>query len=151
MGNILRRTRFIKRMDIVNGWLKEADRMKKQNLAGSVIILLLVIGLCGCISPPAKDIDVTILEIDHQDNQFYVNVTVKNNQDKTGWIDDVHLTTANDNIISMTGAGIDEKIEPGHTIEITLYSAEVYVSIVDPPFNLAYAAFPSGNTYTVLI
>lgn len=114
----------------------------------TVIILILVIIILFAGSP-TKDIDVKVLDIHDQNNQYFVNASIKNNQDKIGWIADMYLSTVQGSTIDLTGAGAGYKIEPGKTINLTLMSAEVYESINDAPFTLSYTAFPSGNKYTV--
>ena len=126
--------------------------MKKKNMlslilvAVIILILVLVIFFAGS---PTKDIDVKVLDIYDQNNQYFVNVSIKNNQDKTGWIADMYLSTVQGSTIDLTGAGAGYKIEPGKTINLTLMSAEVHESITDAPFTLSYTAYPSGNEYTV--
>ena len=126
--------------------------MKKKNMlslilvAVIILILVLVIFFAGS---PTKDIDVKVLDIYDQNNQYFVNVSIKNNQDKTGWIADMYLSTVQSSTIDLTGAGAGYKIEPGKTINLTLMSAEVHESITDAPFTLSYTAYPSGNEYTV--
>ena len=114
-----------------------------------VVIILILAVLILFIKTPAKDIDVKVLDIYDQNNQYYVNVSIKNNQDKTGWIADMYLSTVQGSTIDLTGAGAGYKIGPGKTINLTLMSAEVYESITDAPFTLSYTAYPSGNEYTV--
>ena len=125
--------------------------MMKKNILSLilVVVIILILVLILFARSPAKDIDVKVLDIYDENNQYFVNVSMTNNQDKTGWISDTYLTTVEGNSISLTGAGIDEKLDPGETIELTLFSAEIYDSIIDPPLKLAYTAFPSGNTYSV--
>jgi hypothetical protein len=88
----------------------------------------------------------------HQENgQFIVNVSIKNNQDKIGWVDDTYLISLDGSVIDLTGGGIDEKFDPGTTQMLTFFSTQVNENIVDSPLKLSYTAFPSGMTYTVLI
>jgi len=61
------------------------------------------------------------------------------------------LETVEGNAIDLTGAGIDEKVDPGETTNIKLFSAEVTESIIDSPITLNYTVFPSGITYFVEI
>jgi hypothetical protein len=117
-------------------------------LISIIIFFLIVVFFAGTRS---KDIDVNVLEIHDQNNQYYVNVSLKNNQEKTGWIEDTYLSTVQGSKIDLTGAGSGHKIESGKTIILTLWSAEVQESITESPFTLTYTAFPSGNEYTVYI
>ena len=57
-----------------------------------VIILILVLIILFAVNP-AKDIDVKVLDIYPHDNQYFINVSIKNNQDKMGWIYDMYLLT----------------------------------------------------------
>lgn len=114
----------------------------------AVIIIILVLGILYAGSS-TKDIDVKVLNIYDQNNQYFVNVSIKNNQDKTGWIADMYLSTVQGSNIDLTGAGAGYKIDPGKMINLTLMSAEVHESIIDAPFTLTYTVFPSGNKYTV--
>jgi len=116
-----------------------------------LIIIVIIFALIIFVKTPVKDIEVVVLSINYENEEFYVNVSIKNNQDKTGWISDTFLTTVEGNSISLTGAGIDEKIDSKDALELTLFSAEVYDSITDPPLKLTYTAFPGGNTYSVEI
>jgi len=111
-----------------------------------ILILVLVILFAGS---PTKDIGVKVLDIYDQNNQYFVNVSIKNNQDTTGWIADMYLSTVQGSTIDLTGAGAGYKIGYGETINLTLMSSEVYGGITDAPFTLTYTAFPSGNEYTV--
>ena len=128
--------------------------MKKKNMLSFilviVIILILVLTILFVVSP-TKDIDVEVLDIYNQNNQYFINVSIKNNQDQTGWIADIYLSTVQGNTIDLTGAGAGYKIEPGGMINLTLWSAELYESITDAPFTLNYATFPNGNRYSVEI
>ena len=128
--------------------------MKKKNMLslilGALIILILVLVILFA-GRPTKDIDVKVLGIYDQNNQYFVNVSIKNNQDKMGWIDDMHLSTVQGSTIDLTGAGAGYKIESGKTINLTLMSAEVHESITDAPFTLTYTVFPSGKSYSVEI
>ena len=128
--------------------------MKKENLVGGLITTIIIIAVILILlftGASEKDIDVSVIDINYVNEQFFVNISVKNNQDKTGWISDTFLETIEGNSISLTGAGVTYKIEPGKTSELTLWSAEVQVSITNPPLYLIYTAFPSGNRYTIEI
>ncbi|PNX49778.1 MAG: hypothetical protein BV457_00420 [Thermoplasmata archaeon M9B1D] len=91
------------------------------------------------------------MNIEYENNQYFVNISLKNNQDKIGWISGTSLVTVEEDDIHLTGAGIDEKVEPGETIYLQLFSLEVDESITDPPLTLSYTVFPSGKTYSVEI
>ena len=125
------------------------DKNTILGLSAALVIVIVVIALVLFVQQPTKDIDVRIVDINYENEAFYVNVSLTNNQDNTGWISDTYLTTAEGNSISLTGAGIDETVEVGKTVELTLFSAEVYDSIVDPPLKLIYTAFPRGTTYSI--
>ena len=86
-----------------------------------------------------------------QYNQYYVNISLKNNQDEPGWISETYLETINGNSIDLTEPGIDKKINSKETLSLLLFSAEVSESLVDSPFTFHYIAFPSGNSYSVNI
>jgi len=118
-------------------------------LSAALVIVIVVIALVLFVQQPTKDIDVRIVNINYENKAFYVNVSLTNNQDDTGWISDTYLTTVEGNAISLTGAGIDETVDAGETVALTLFSAEVYDSIVDPPLKLVYTAFPHGTTYSI--
>jgi hypothetical protein len=128
---------------------------RKRQILGSsaaiLIILLVIVILLVLYTPPTKDIEVTILGVHQENGQFIVNVSIKNNQNKIGWVDDTNLITLQGSIIDLTGAGIDEKIEPGGTRTLTFFSTQVNENIVDSPLKLSYTAFPSGTAYTVPI
>ena len=126
--------------------MKEKNMLSLILVAVIILILVLVIFFAGS---PTKDIDVKVLDIYDQNNQYFVDVSIKNNQDKTGWIADMYLSTVQGSTIDLTGAGAGYKIEPGKIINLTLMSAEVHESITDAPFTLSYTAYPSGNEYTV--
>ena len=123
----------------------------KKNIWAVILVFIIIFILIAIIfvNSPSKDIDVEVLNIYDQNNQYFVNVSIKNNQDNTGWISDMHLSSVQGSTIDLTGAGTGYKIEPGKTIELTLWSAELQVNIIDAPFTLTYTAFPSGNEYTV--
>lgn len=128
--------------------------MKKKNILSLILIVVIILilgALMLFISNPTKDIDVKVIDIHHQNNQYFVNITVKNNQNKTGWIADMYLLSFQGSKIDLTGAGTGYKIEPGKKINLTLWSAEVQVSITDSPYTLTYTVFPSGKEYTVEI
>ena len=128
--------------------------MKKKNMLSFILVAVIILFLVLVIffaGSPTKDIDVKVLDIYDQNNQYFVNVSIKNNQDKTGWIADMYLSTVQGSTIDLTGAGAGYKIEQGKTISLTLMSAEIQESITDAPFTLTYTAFPSGNRYTVEI
>ena len=128
--------------------------MKKNNMLSLilvVVIILILVSVILFVGSPTKDIDVNVLDIYDQNNQYFINVSIKNNQDTTGWITDMYLSTVQGSTIDLTGAGAGNKIEPGKTLNLTLMSAEVHESITDPPFTLTYAVFPSGNEYIVEI
>jgi len=128
--------------------------MMKKNVLSIIIVLAIVLIFVIVIlftGSPSKDIDVEVLDFYDQNNQYFVNVSIKNNQDKTGWIADMYLSTVQGNTIDLTGAGAGFKIEPGKTINLTLMSAEIHESITNAPFTLTYTAFPSGNEYSVEI
>ena len=59
-------------------------------LVAVVILFLIVIFFTGT---RPKDIEVDVLEIHDQNNQYYVNIPIKNNQAKTGQIEDMYLST----------------------------------------------------------
>ena len=128
--------------------------MKKNSILSLILVVVIILILVSVIlftGSPTKDIDVKVLDIYDQNNQYFVNISIKNNQDKTGWIADMYLSTVQGSTIDLTGAGAGYKIEPKKTIKLTLMSAEVDESIIDAPFTLIYTAFPSGNGYTVEI
>ena len=119
--------------------------------AAIFIILLVVVVLLVFHTPPIKDIEITVLDIHQENERFYVNVSITNNQDAVGWVDDAYLVTVEGSTIGLTGAGIDETIEPGTTRSLTFLSIQINGNIVDPPLKLEYTAFPSETTYTVLV
>ena len=126
--------------------------MKKNSILSLILVVVIILILVSVIlftGRPTKDIDVKVLDIYDQNNQYFVNISIKNNQDKTGWIADMYLSTVQGSTIDLTGAGAGYKIEPGKTIKLTLMSGEVHESIIDAPFTLTYTAFPSGKEYTV--
>ena len=117
-------------------------------LIAIIFIIVLIVLFTG---NHVKDIDVKVLDIYDQNNQYFLNVSIKNNQDKTGWIADMYLSTVQGSIIDLTGAGAGYRIQSGDTIELTLTSAEVIVNTNDAPFYLTYTSFPSGNEFVVYI
>ena len=128
--------------------------MKKENLIGLILVIaiIIVVFLIVLFSGSEKrDIEVAILDIKYENNQYFVNISLKNNLDKTGWISDTYLVTVEGSVIDLTGAGIDEKIEPEEIKYLQLISAEVTENIVDSPITMKYAAFPSGKIYSVEI
>ena len=128
--------------------------MKKENLIGLILVIaiIIVVFLIVLFSGSEKrDIEVAILDIKYENNQYFVNISLKNNLDKTGWISDTYLVTVEGSVIDLTGAGIDEKIDVGEINYIQLFSAEVDENIVDPPFKLIYTVFPGGRVYSVEI
>ncbi len=116
-----------------------------------IVIILILASVILFIGSPTKDIDVKVLDINHQNNQYFVNVSIKNNQDKTGWISDIYLSSVQGDKIDLTGAGTGYKIQSGETINLTLWSAELYGSITEAPYTLTYTSFPSGKEYTIYI
>ena len=128
--------------------------MKKENLIGLILVIAIItiVFLIVLFSGSGKkNIEVNVLGISYENNQYFVNISLKNNQDKTGWISDTYLETAEGNVIDLTGAGIDEKVGSGETKYLQLFSTDVAESITDPPFTLTYTVFPSGNSYFVEI
>jgi hypothetical protein len=128
--------------------------MKKENLIGLILVIaIIVIFLLIVLFSPSenKDIEVNVLDIEYENNRYFVNISLKNNQDETGWISDTYLETVEGSVIDLTGAGIDEKVEPEETYYLQLFSADVTESITDPPFTLSYTVFPRGNSYSVEI
>jgi len=128
--------------------------MKKNNLIGlilAIVIIVIVFLIILFSGSEKKDIDVNVMDITYENNQYFVNISLKNNQDKTGWISDTYLQTVEGDIIDLTGAGIDKKVYPLEIIHLQLFSAEVTESIIDSPITLKYTVFPSGKTYDVLI
>jgi hypothetical protein len=148
-----RRISLLRERDILSARMNGAGR-KRQILGSSAAILIIVLVIAVLLvfyAPPPKDIEVTILGVHQENRQFIVNVSIKNNQETTGWVDDTYLITLQGSIIDLTGAGIDEKIEPGGTRTLTFFSTQVNENIVDSPLKMSYTAFPSGITYTVPI
>jgi hypothetical protein len=113
-----------------------------------IAIIFLIILFSGS---GKKDIEIDILGISYENNQYNVNISFNNNQDQTGWISDTYLKTVEGSVIYLTGAGVDEKVESGETKYLKLFSADVAESITDPPLTLNYTVFPSGNSYSVEI
>jgi hypothetical protein len=133
--------------------MPEAHRKKQifSSVVAIVIIVLLIVLLFVFYTPPTKDIAVTVLGMHQENGQFIVNVSIQNNQEKIGWVDDTYLIALDGTVIDLTGGGIDETIKPGTTQMLTFFSTQVNENIIDSPFKLSYTAFPSGMTYTVLI
>lgn len=126
--------------------------MKKENLIGLILVIaIIVIVFLIVLFSGTKDIEVNVLGIGYENNRYFVNISLKNNQNEAGWISDTYLETVEGSVIDLTGAGIDEKVNPGETTHIQLFSAEVTESISDPPLTLKYTAYPSGKTYSVEI
>jgi len=128
--------------------------MKKENLIGLILVIAIVFIIFLILifsSAEKKDIEVNVLDITYENNQYFVNISLKNNQNKKGWISDTYLETVEGGVIDLTGAGIDKKVNPGETTYIQLFSVEVTESIIDPPITLSYTVFPSGKTYSVKI
>jgi hypothetical protein len=128
--------------------------MKKEKLAGLILVIAVIIVVFLIIlfsGSEKKDIELSVLDITYENNQYFVNISLKNNFENAGWISDTYLETVEVSSIDLTGAGIDKKVDPGETIFIQLFSAEVTESILDSPITLKYTVFPSGNTYSVLI
>ena len=125
------------------------DKNTTMGLSVALLIVIVVIALVLLVQQPMKDIDVRIVHINYENEAFYINVSLTNNQENTGWISDTYLTTVEGNAISLTGAGIDETVDAGETVALRLFSAEVYDSLVDPPLKLVYTAFPQGTTYSI--
>ncbi len=130
------------------------DKTYKKTILGlsaAVVIIIIIFALIVIVKQPSKDIEVTIVKINYENEKFYLNISLKNNQDQIGWISDTYLVTIDGNHISLTGGGIDKKINSGEKFELSLFSANAYYSITDPPLELAYTVFPSGNSYFVRI
>lgn len=128
--------------------------MKKNNLTGLIILIVIIVIVFSIIllsSSEKKDIEVTVSDIKYENNQYFVNISLKNNQEKTGWISDIFLETVEGGVIDLTGAGIDEKVESGEITHLQLFSPEITESITDSPITLKYTVFPSGKIYSVLI
>ena len=118
--------------------------MKKDNLIGFilVIVIIFIVFLIVLFSgSEKKDIDVNVMDITYENNQYFVNISLKNNQNKTGWISVTYLETVEVSIIDLTGGGIDKKVEPGELIYLQLFSAEVTESITDSPITLKFIVF----------
>lgn len=127
--------------------------MKKNmlSLIFVVVIILILVLVTLFAGTPTEDIDVKVLDIYYQNNQYFLNVSIKNNQDKTGWISSTYLETVEGSVIDITGAGINEKVYPGETIYLKLFSVEITESYIDSPFTFSYTVFPSGTSYSVEI
>jgi hypothetical protein len=131
----------------------EARRKKQISLSivAVVMIVLIIVVLFMFSTSKPKDIEITILGVEKENDRFYVNVSLTNNQNTIGWVDDTYLLALDGTVIDLTGGGIDQKINPGETQTLTFFSPQVNDNIVDSPYKLSYTAFPSGVTYTVLI
>ena len=128
--------------------------MKKQQWILLTILIIILIGISIAVvlySQQSKEIEVKIVEISHNNSQYFLNVSVENHQETTGWIDDMYLSTLQGSEIDITGAGLGYPIGPGENRELTLWSSEVQISLTDPPFTFTYTAFPSGKQYRVYI
>jgi hypothetical protein len=128
--------------------------MKKENLIGLILVIAIIVIVFLIVlfsGSEIKDIEVNVLDIQYENNQYFVNISLKNNQEKKGWISDTFLETVEGSVIDLTGAGIDETVDPRETSYLRLFSADVIESITDPPFTLSYTVFPSGNSYSVEI
>ncbi len=128
--------------------------MKKEKLIGLILVIAIIVFVFLIVlfsGSEKKDIEVNVLDIAYENNQYFVNISLKNNQDKTGWISDTYLETVEGSVIDLTGAGIDEKVDPGETNYLRLFSADVTESITDPPFTLSYTVYPGGRSYSVEI
>ncbi len=128
--------------------------MKKNQLL-IILVLIIIIIIIGAsafyLSNQRKDIDVKVLDIYNKNNQYFLNVSIKNNQDEDCWIADMYLSTIQGSTIDITGAGAGYKIAPGISLNLTLWSAEVEISVTDPPFTFSYTIFPSGKQNKVYI
>jgi len=128
--------------------------MKKESLIGLIFVLAIAVIVFIIVlfsGSETKDIEVVVLDITYKNNQYFVNISLKNNQDKTEWISNTYLETVKGSVIDLTGAGLDEKVDPGETNYLQLFSADVTERITDPPFTLRYTVFPSGKSYSVEI
>ena len=128
--------------------------MKKESLVGLILVIAIIIFVFLIVlfsGSNKKDIEANVLDIAYENNRYFVNISLKNNQDKMGWISDTYLETVKGSVIDLTGAGIDEKVDSGDTKYLRLFSVDVTESITDPPFTLSYTVFPSGNSYSVEI
>jgi len=128
--------------------------MKKENSIGLILVIVIVVIVFLIFlfsNGEKKDIEINVLDITYENNQYFVNISLKNNQNKTGWISDTYLETVEGGVIDLTGAGINKKVNPGETTYLNLFSVEFTESIIDPPITLSYTVFPSGKTYSVKI
>lgn len=128
--------------------------MKKENLIAPIIAIVIIVIVFLIVlfsNSEKKDIEVEVLDITYVNNQYFVNISLKNNQVNKGWISGTYLETIQGGVIDLTGAGIDEKVNLGKTIYLKLFSTEISESIADPPFILVYTVYPSGNSYSVEI
>jgi len=128
--------------------------LKKESLVGLILVIAIIIFVFLIVlfsGSNKKDIEANVLDIAYENNRYFVNISLKNNQDKMGWISDTYLETVKGSVIDLTGVGIDEKVDSGDTKYLRLFSVDVTESITDPPFTLSYTVFPSGNSYSVEI
>jgi hypothetical protein len=128
--------------------------MRKQQWVLLMILIIIFVGIVVSaivFSQQSKEIEVNIVDVNHNNSQYFLNVSVVNHQDRRGWIDDMYLSTLQGSEIDITGAGVGYLIEPGETKELTLWSSEVQISLTDPPFTFTYTAFPSGKQYRIYI
>ena len=125
--------------------------MNKKNISSLILVVFIILILLVILfaENPTKDVDVKVLNIYDQNNQYFVNISIKNNQDTAGWISDIYLSTVQGSKIDLTGAGTGYKIDQGEKINLILMSAKVHESITDAPFTISYTVYPSGNEYTV--
>ena len=84
----------------------------KKNIWAVILVFIIIFILIAIIfvNSPSKDIDVEVLNIYDQNNQYFVNVSIKNNQDNTGWISDMHLFSVQGSTIDLTEASTGYKI-----------------------------------------
>ena len=118
------------------------------------LIIILKVGLFLIVlfsGSNKKDIEANVLDIAYENSRYFVNISLKNNQDKMGWISDTYLETAEGSVIDITGAGIDKKVESKKTKYLQSFSADAVESTANPPFKLIYSVFPSENSYSVEI
>ena len=128
--------------------------MKKQQWVLLTILIIISVGIgvsAVFFSQQSKEIEVKIVDVYHTNSQYFLNVSVENHQDISGWIDDMYLSTLQGSEIDITGAGVGSQIQSGGTKELTLWSSEVQISLTDPPFTFTYTAFPSGKQYRIYI
>ena len=128
--------------------------MKKENLIGLILVIAIIVIVFLIVlfsGSEIKDIEVNVLDIEYDNNRYFVNISLKNNQDIRIWISDTYLETVEGSVIDLTGAGIGEKVDPGEISFLQLFSEDVTESITDPPFMLSYVVFPGGKSYSVEI